>query len=101
MRDDQLTIGQRIAQARRELGVRLRHDIGVREMATGARVSYEAARSWEAGTKKPSEESLEALADYLGVTLAWLRYGTGIKMAEAKPDETHELPDATPGTKEA
>jgi transcriptional regulator with XRE-family HTH domain len=83
--DKDLTVGQRIGQARREKGLRERRDIGLRELAEGADVSYESARAWEADEKAPSEKSLEAVADYLGVRVPWLRYGEGEKIAPPSP----------------
>lgn len=71
------SLGDRIAQARREKGVRDRKDIRPIDVARALRVSGAAVSDWEADKKTPREELLNALAKYLGVTPAYLRYGVG------------------------
>lgn len=69
------SLGSRIAQARRELGVRLQRDIAQRDVANAIGMSPAAVSQWEADGRTPSEEVLGKLAAYLGVTPAFLRYG--------------------------
>lgn len=73
------TLGKRIAQARRELGVRRQVDISQSDLATLVEVSAATVSRWEADLKKPGDESLERLAELFGVPRAWLRYGEGPK----------------------
>jgi transcriptional regulator with XRE-family HTH domain len=69
------TLGQRLAQARRELAVRERRDVSQADVADAVGYSRTAVSEWEAGTKIPREEALAKLATFLGVTPAFLRYG--------------------------
>lgn len=68
-------MGERIAQARRELGVRERRDVTRADLAAACRVVPSAVTYWETDEKTPREDALERLAAYLGVTPAYLRYG--------------------------
>jgi transcriptional regulator with XRE-family HTH domain len=68
-------VGARIAQARREKGVRERRDILRADLATAVGVDPSTITAWEKGQKSPREEVLAKLADYLGVTPSFLRYG--------------------------
>jgi transcriptional regulator with XRE-family HTH domain len=67
-------IGDRIAQARREKGVRERRDIRPVDVARALEVSGASVSDWEAGKIVPREEMMERLAAYLGTTPQWLRY---------------------------
>lgn len=67
--------GLRIAQARRELGVRQHRDVFRAEVATAVGVDPSTVTAWEQGKKTPREEALAKLARVLGVTPAFLRYG--------------------------
>lgn len=68
-------IGARIAQARREKGVRERRDIRPAEVARAVKVSGATVSEWEAGKIIPREDAMEKLAAYLDVTPMFLRYG--------------------------
>jgi len=50
-----------------------------------APVSHVAARKWVLGKSLPTQEKLRTLADWLGVSVAWLRFGdeTGDKKARS------------------
>ncbi len=82
--------GLRIAQARRQLGVREHRDVSGPDMARALGVSAETARSWEAGESFPRKPALRRLADYLGVTSAWIEYG--IEPREATSPREHFKP---------
>jgi transcriptional regulator with XRE-family HTH domain len=69
------SLGERIAQARREKSVRDRADVRPVDVARALEVSAAAVSDWEADKKTPREELLTRLADFLGVTPAFLRYG--------------------------
>lgn len=68
-------MGARIAQARRELAVRQHKDISKAMLAAAAGVDPSAITLYEGDKSNVGEEVLGRLADYLGVTPAWLRYG--------------------------
>jgi transcriptional regulator with XRE-family HTH domain len=70
-----LTLGERIAQARREKGVRERRDVSQSEIAEAIGVTTANHSRWESGQRVPREDALGKLAAYLGVTPAYLRYG--------------------------
>jgi transcriptional regulator with XRE-family HTH domain len=83
----QETEGQRIAQARRRLGLTVRRDIGQAELARLIGVSGNTVVwNWEEDLKQPSDANRARLSRVLGVTEAYLRYGT----------EPMELPGWTP-----
>lgn len=69
------TVGDRIAQARREKGVRDRRDVKPVDLARALDVSGATVSDWEAGKIKPRDDAMLKLADYLGVDPGWLRYG--------------------------
>jgi transcriptional regulator with XRE-family HTH domain len=69
------TIGGRIAQARRQLGVEERRDVTRGEIATAVGVDASTVSLWEADKKSPREDALAKLAEFLHVTPAFLRYG--------------------------
>lgn len=79
------TLGSRLAQARRELGVRERRDISQLDVAQAIGASSAAISRWESDLAVPREETLAKLAAYLGVTPALLRYGI-----QAMPDSAPE-----------
>jgi transcriptional regulator with XRE-family HTH domain len=70
------TLGQRIAQARREKGARDHRDITQLDVAKAIGTTGASVSEWEADKKAPREETLSKLARYLGVSPAYLRYGT-------------------------
>lgn len=80
-----MTLGQRIAQARRELSARTQTDVTLAAIAKAVGVSTTSVSEWEADKKAPREKTLLRLAKYLGVTPAYLRYGVEVA---AKPPET-------------
>jgi transcriptional regulator with XRE-family HTH domain len=69
------TLGQRLAQARREKAVRDHRDITQADVADAVGYSRTAVSEWEADAKVPREDALAKLADFLAVTPAFLRYG--------------------------
>jgi transcriptional regulator with XRE-family HTH domain len=69
------TLGARIAQARRELGVRTHRDVSPSDVAEALGVSPATVYRWESDEKSPREDALAKLSTYLGVTPAYLRYG--------------------------
>jgi transcriptional regulator with XRE-family HTH domain len=69
------TIGGRIAQARRQLGVEERRDLARTEIAEACGVDPSMISLYELGKNVPREDALTKLADFLGVTPAYLRYG--------------------------
>ncbi len=56
--------------------------------ANGAAVSVHGARKWLIGEAIPAQERLQIMADWLGVSAAWLRYGNA--------ENTVSLPAAAP-----
>lgn len=68
-------IGVRVGQARREKAVRERRDITQREVAKAIGVSPTTVSDCESGKQAVGEAVLVKLANYLGVTPAYLRYG--------------------------
>jgi transcriptional regulator with XRE-family HTH domain len=80
-------IGDRIAQARRELGVREHRDVRPVEVARALGVSGAAVSDWEAGKATPRDGLMEKLAAYLGVTPEFLRYGVRASRVQLTPDE--------------
>lgn len=83
------TMGFRIAQARRSLGVRLGRDVLQSDVAEAVGVGAATVSRWEANQAVPREGVLEALAAYLEVTREFLRYGIG-----EPPLTTFRIPDA-------
>lgn len=71
------TLGERIAQSRRLLGVRENRDISPSDLAGRLGVSAATVYRWESNEKSPREDALAALAALFGVTRAYLRYGEG------------------------
>jgi transcriptional regulator with XRE-family HTH domain len=69
------TLGERIAQARREKAVRERRDVTMREAAKAVGVTGTSMSEWESNKVIPREDALAKLAAFLGVTPAYLRYG--------------------------
>lgn len=66
----------RIAQARRELGVALHRDVARADLAKLLGVDETTVWNWEKGEKRPSPASRALLSRVLGVTEAFLNYGT-------------------------
>jgi transcriptional regulator with XRE-family HTH domain len=80
-------VGDRIAQARREMAVRERRDIRPVDVARAVGVSGAAVSEWEAGKAVPRDELMRKLADYLGVTPEFLRYGIRAPRVELTDEE--------------
>lgn len=88
-------VGARIAQARREMGVRERRDVLRGELAEAVGVDPSTITAWEQGKKSPREEVLAKLAAFLGVTPAYLRYGVRPVAPEQQriPLASYVIPD--------
>lgn len=71
------TLGRRLAQARREMAVREHRDVTAAEVAKAAGVSSASLSQWENDERVPRDPALLRLAAFLGVSPAYLRYGTG------------------------
>ena len=69
------TLGDRLAQARRELGVREWRDVRRREIAEAAGVDPSTITLYEQGKSNVGEDVLALLARFFGTTPALLRYG--------------------------
>jgi transcriptional regulator with XRE-family HTH domain len=69
------SVAERIAHARRLLGVREGRDILPPEIAKRLGVSSESVYNWEGGSTIPGEANMAKLAALLRVTPAYLRYG--------------------------
>ena len=69
------SLGERIAQARRLLGVEERADVMVPDLAKRVGVTAASLYNWESDGAVPGEANLTKLAEVLGVSPAWLRYG--------------------------
>jgi transcriptional regulator with XRE-family HTH domain len=80
-------VGNRIAQARREKGVRERRDVLRADLAEAVGVDPSTITAWEKGLKSPREEVLAKLAAYLGVTPEFLRYGIRAPRVELTDEE--------------
>jgi transcriptional regulator with XRE-family HTH domain len=88
------TLGERLAQARREMGVREHRDVSRQELAKAAGVDSSMISQYESNAKVPREDTLGRLAKFLGVTPAFLRYGITSGHAPIPPDD---LEDPTVG----
>ncbi len=53
----------------------------------GTPITLHAARRWLLGEAIPSQDKLRVLADWLGVTAEWLRFGQGNALAEVREPE--------------
>lgn len=81
------SLGKRIAQARRELGVREHRDVTQLDLARAIGTTSASISEWEADKKQPREPSLVKLAKFLGVSPAYLRYGVETTVAPMDHDE--------------
>lgn len=80
-----MTIGQRIAQKRKELGLS-QEGLGDR-----LGVSRQSIYKWESGTALPEIDKLVALSKLFGVSVGWL---LGVEDAPSAPPENSELTEA-------
>lgn len=80
------TLSEGLAQARREMAARERREIPHEEIAGFIGVSAAAYSRWENGKRVPGEGAVIKLAEFFGVTPAYLRYGI-----------THEVPRRAAG----
>ena len=64
--------------------------VGIPELSKALGITYEMVRRYVMGVAKPREKKLKLIADYLGVSPAWLEYGEGSSLAVVKP-EVHLL----------
>ena len=85
-------MGERIKHARRLKACRDDMDIGPKTVADALGLTVASVSRWESGTNPIKESNLVALAAYLGVTAAWLRYGD---VAPMEPPELTRI-EATP-----
>ena len=85
-------MGERIKHARRLKACRDDVDIGPKTVADALGLTVASVSRWESGTNPIKESNLVALAAYLGVTAAWLRYGD---VAPMEPPEITRI-EATP-----
>lgn len=69
------SVGARIAQARRELAVRLQRDVSKAELARLLHIGASSVGDWEDNVSKPKGENLVRLADVLGVSAEWIMKG--------------------------
>lgn len=67
--------GERVADARRRLGVRTGKDLLPAWLAAEMGVVSSTVYSWEKNEKRPRDGRLDALAELLGVTPWYLLYG--------------------------
>lgn len=89
------TMGQRIAQARRELAVRLARDVLQSDVANELGVGAATVSRWEADQAAPRDEALNQLAAYLKTTPAWLKFGVGAPSTAPKPGAVEVLRSET------
>jgi transcriptional regulator with XRE-family HTH domain len=82
-----MDIHQRVRIARNYAGFSLA------EFAEAVGVTYEAARSWEAGESQPRPGRYAKIAEATGTTEAWMASGTGPLTTEETDDE-HQKAEA-------
>ena len=76
---DAQEVAARLAQLRRLKGVRERRDVDATEIAEAIGVSSPAYSRYEKGERVPKEPYLGRLAEFYGVTRAFIRYGEAAK----------------------
>jgi hypothetical protein len=57
-------------------------------------VTPQAVRKWIFGEGFPSQDKLVELADWLGVSAQWLRYGTGSRLKQTPEETENQLGDS-------
>ncbi len=93
--------GERLAQERREKGVRERRDVLQKQVARAVGTTATSVSRWEKGIVMPGDAMVRKLAAYFGVTPAWLRYGQEPREAPATPAVGKMRPDPRKKVKEA
>lgn len=93
------SVGQRLAQLRREKAWREERDIDQTEIAKaigiGAKKQSYISR-WERGDVVPKDDLLLKLAEYYSVNVGWLRFGEGEKRPPSSTEVELEKPKARP-----
>lgn len=93
------SLGDRLAHARRVLGVALGADIGQSHLARLLGISPSAVSNWEADAKRPNQSIVPRLAASLGVRPGYLMFGE-LPMGAELPREVAKawrlLLDASP-----
>lgn len=69
------SLGERIAHARRVLGVQFGYDLGPTDVARYLETSPSTVSNWERDIKRPSPDAIEPLAEALGVRPGYLLFG--------------------------
>lgn len=69
------TAGERLAQARRLKAVREWQDVSRADIAKAVGVDASSVTVWEKTSRLPNDERLADVAQFLGVSPAWIRYG--------------------------
>jgi transcriptional regulator with XRE-family HTH domain len=87
--DKPRSLGERIAQHRRQLAVELRRDVTAADLAKMLDVNPATVYRWETDEKVPRDDALAAMASLFNVTQGYLRYG---------PETATQVRDATPAT---
>jgi transcriptional regulator with XRE-family HTH domain len=80
--DERAEFSQRLRHALEQAGYSSSPSAFVREYnlrADGAVVSVHAARKWLLGESIPTQEKLQILARWLGVSVDWLRFGGAVE----------------------
>jgi transcriptional regulator with XRE-family HTH domain len=104
------TLAARLAQARREMGVREWRDVRRSEIAKAADVDPSMVTHYEQGRSIPREDILERLAAFFGTTPRELRYGPEPvararvdygRMSTATPADAPIMAQPTPAKKRA
>lgn len=85
MGDQQTTRAERLRRIRRE------HNLTQRRLAVKLGVASSTIANWETGVIPISEQSVKRISTYFGVSLEWLRHGTG-SPSDAPSEPTVEWP---------
>lgn len=75
---DAEAIGRRLAQLRRKKGLDEERDIEAAEIAEAVGVSDVTYSRYESGKRTPKPVTMQALADYFGVTREFIHYGVSL-----------------------